>query len=194
MKTSLAFIIETLKKNAFIDKLKKLLIFYFVFLGSSLIPSHAANSGWYMGFNMGSAEVDTINESDLGYKFYGGYLGENFGAEMAFAGLGDGYTPDNLDVSGLSFEFIGRLPISSSFSLLGKFGIFWWTVENCDAGYYYYYYCPYGTYNDGSDLTYGLGLQYDLNDRVSIRGEWQDFQDVNGSDISLLSAGVIYTF
>ena len=194
MKTSLAFIIETLKKNVFIDKLKKLLIFYIVFLGSSLIPGHAANSGWYMGFNMGSAEVDTINESDLGYKFYGGYLGAHFGAEMAFAGLGDGYTPDNLDVSGLSFEFIGRLPISSSFSLLGKFGIFWWTVDNCDAGYYYYYYCPYGTYNDGSDLTYGLGLQYDLNDRVSIRGEWQDFQDVNGSDISLLSAGVIYTF
>jgi OOP family OmpA-OmpF porin len=146
-----------------------------------------------MGFNMGTAEVDTINESDLGYKFYGGYLGNNFGAEFSFTGLGDGYTPDNLDVSGLSFEFIGRLPIGSSFSLLGKFGIFWWTVENCDTGYYYYY-CPSGTYNDGSDLTYGLGLQYDLNDRVSIRGEWQDFQDVNGSDISLLSAGLIYTF
>jgi hypothetical protein len=157
--------------------------------------AYAENAGWYMGFNMGSAEVETINESDLGYKFYGGYLGENFGAEMAFVGLGDGYTPENLDVSGLSFEFMGRLPLGSSFSLLGKFGIFWWTVDNCDPGYYYYYYyCPYGTYIDGSDLTYGLGLQYDLNDRVSIRGEWEEYKDVNDSDISLLSAGLIYTF
>ena len=155
--------------------------------------SYAVNTGWYMGFNMGSAEVDVINESDLGYKFYGGYLGENFGAEMGFAGLGDGYTPDNLDIYGLSFDFIGRLPLSASFSVLGKFGLFWWTVENCDYGYYYYY-CPPGSYDDGSDLTYGLGLQYDVNDRVSIRGEWEEFKDISGSDVSLLSAGLIYTF
>jgi len=37
-------------------------------------------------------------------------------------------------------------------------------------------------------------LQYDLNDRVSIRGEWEEYKDVNDSDISLLSAGLIYTF
>ena len=171
----------------------KSLIIAAVCLLFSTLPVHAVNSGWYMGFNMGSAEVDVINESDLGYKFYGGYLTDNFGAEMAFIGLGDGYTSDNLDVSGLSFEFIGRLPLGSAFSLLGKFGLFWWTVENCDTGYYWYY-CPEGTYNDGSDLTYGLGLQYDVNDRISIRGEWQEFEDVNNSDISLLSAGILYTF
>jgi len=193
MKTSRGSIIGVFRRNLLVKKLAKSIFISFIFLLTSIAPVHAANSGWFMGFNMGSAEVDTINESDLGYKFYGGYLGENFGAEMAFAGLGDGYTPDNLDVSGLSFEFIGRLPVSSSFSVLGKFGIFWWTVENCDTGYYYYY-CPYGIYDDGTDLTYGLGLQYDLNDRVSIRGEWQEFEDVSGSDISLLSAGLIYTF
>ena len=176
------------------NTLAKSLIIAFVCFLTFTLPAHAVNSGWYLGFNMGSAEVDVINESDMGYKFYGGYLGENFGAEIAFVGLGDDYTPENLDVSGLSFEFMGRLPLGSSFSLLGKFGIFWWTVDNCDPGYYYYYYCDEGTYIDGSDLTYGLGLQYDLNDRVSIRGEWEEYKDVNGSDISLLSAGLIYTF
>jgi OOP family OmpA-OmpF porin len=193
MKTSGIFIIGLLGGNLVVNKLVKSIFLSFIFLLTFIAPLHAVNSGWYMGFNMGSAEVDTINESDLGYKFYGGYLGENFGAEFAYAGLGDGYTSDNLDVYGLSFELIGRLPVSSSFSLLGKFGIFWWTVENCDTGYYYYY-CHYGIYDDGSDLTYGLGLQYDLNDRVSIRGEWQEFEDVSGSDISLLSAGILYTF
>lgn len=193
MKTSAEFTIGILQGSLVVNKILITIIISFIYLLPSIAPVHAVNSGWYMGFNMGSAEVDTINESDLGYKFYGGYLGENFGAEMAFVGLGDGYTPDNLDVSGLSFEFIGRLPVSSSFSLLGKFGIFWWTVENCDTGYYYYY-CPYGTYNDGSDLTYGLGLQYDFNNRISIRGEWEEFNDVSGSDISLLSAGILYTF
>lgn len=181
-------------KNLAMNKVLTSIVICIIFFLPSLSSVHAVNSGWYAGFNMGSAEVDTINESDLGYKFYGGYLGENFGAEFSFAGLGDGYTPDDLDVSGVSFEFIGRLPIGSSFSLLGKFGLFWWTVENCDTGYYYYYYCPSGTYDDGSDLTYGLGLQYDLNEHVSVRGEWQEFMDVSGSDVSLLSAGLLYTF
>jgi len=152
----------------------------------------AANSGWYLGFNMGHAEVDAINESDLGYKFYGGYLGRNFGAELGLIGLGDGYTADNVDIYGMSMEFIGRLPLGESFSLLGKFGMFWWTVENCYDSYYYY--CVDGTYDDGSDLTYGVGLQYDMTHQLSIRAEWQQFEDVSASDVSLLSAGILYMF
>ncbi|HEY5603311.1 MAG TPA: outer membrane beta-barrel protein [Gammaproteobacteria bacterium] len=153
----------------------------------------AANEGWYGGFNMGSAEVEVIDESDLGYKFYGGYLSKFFGAELGFYGLGDGYTVDNVDVYGMSFEFVGRVPVSAKFSLLGRFGLFWWTVENCyDA--YYYYYCEGGTYDDGDDLTYGVGVEFDVTDHVSIRGEWQEFTDVSGSDVSLLSAGIVYTF
>lgn len=153
----------------------------------------AVNAGWYLGFNMGNAEVDAINESDLGYKFYGGYLGQNFGAELGLIGLGDGYTADNVDIYGMSFEFVGRLPVSESFSLLGTFGIFWWTVENCYDTYYYYY-CIDGTYDDGSDLTYGVGLQYDITHQLSLRAEWQEFEDVSRSDVSLLSAGLLFTF
>lgn len=156
-------------------------------------PVHAVNTGWYAGFSIGSAEVDAINESDMGYKFTGGYLENNFGAEMSLVGLGDGYTAENVDVYGLSMEFIGRVPLSPSFSLLGKLGIFWWTVENCYSGYYYYY-CPTGTYDDGSDLTYGLGMQLDMNNRFSFRAEWQNFEDISGSDVSLVSAGFIYSF
>jgi OOP family OmpA-OmpF porin len=153
----------------------------------------AANEGWYGGVNMGSAEVEVINESDLGYKFYGGYLTKHIGAELGIVGLGDGYTPADVDIYGVSLEFVGRVPVSAYFSLLGKFGLFWWTVENCYSGYYYYD-CVGGVYDDGSDLTYGVGVEFDVTDHVTIRGEWQEFLDVSDSDVSLISAGVIYTF
>ncbi|MCI0506295.1 MAG: outer membrane beta-barrel protein, partial [Gammaproteobacteria bacterium] len=149
--------------------------------------ARAANEGWYGGFNLGSAEVEVINESDLGYKFYGGYLSKYLGAELGVIGLGDGYTAADVDVYGVSFEFVGRVPVSTSFSLLGTFGLFWWTVENCYSGYYYYD-CMGGIYDDGSDLTYGLGVEFDVTNHVSIRAQWQEFMDVSDSDVSLISA------
>jgi len=163
-----------------------------LFLGSNSL-AYAVNEGWDAGFNMGSAEVENINESDLGYKLYGGYLTRYFGAEMSFAGLGDGYTPEQVDIYGMSLEFVGRLPVNDNFSLLAKFGIFWWTVDNCYFGYYYYD-CTGGYYDDGSDLTYGVGMQYDMTKNVSLRAEYQEYSDVSGSDVSLINAGVLYTF
>lgn len=155
--------------------------------------AHAENTGWYLGFNMGSADVKLIDESDLGYKFYGGYMLQNFGFELAFVGLGDGYTVDNVDIYGMSMQFIGRLPLGTSVSLLGKVGLFWWTVSNCYYGYYYYD-CYGGVYDDGSDLTYGVGMQFDLSRNLSLRAEYEEFVDVSRSDVSLLSLGVIFRF
>ena len=153
----------------------------------------ADNSGWYLGFSMGNAEVETINESDLGYKFYGGYQVQNIGVEFAFVGLGDGYTSEKVDIYGMSVEFIGSIPLGTSFSLLGKFGLFWWTVDNCYIGYYYYD-CTGGYYDDGADLTYGVGVQFEINRSFSLRAEWEEFRDVSDSDVSLISAGIVYRF
>ena len=166
-------------------------LLFILCLFSSQSTAFAVTEGWYAGFNLGSADVKEINESDLGYKFYGGYLSKYIGGEMTLVGLGDNYTIDNVDIYGMTLEFVGRVPVSDNFSLLGRFGIFWWTVSNC---YYGYYFGVCSQYDDGSDLTYGVGIQYDLNANISLRAEWQQYDDVSGSDVEFISGGLMYTF
>ena len=144
--------------------------------------AHAAPPVGYIGFSLGSADDDVLSESDTGYKFFGGYtVNNNLGFEIAYVDLGQ-YVDGFLDQYGVAFEAVGYLPLSSNLDLMGKVGMFAWTVDDS-------YYIDYGT-----DLTYGLGVQYDLNNRVYVRGEWEQFTDVSGGDVSLLSAGLVYTF
>ena len=144
--------------------------------------THAAPPVGYIGFSLGSANDDVLSESDTGYKFYGGYtVNNNLGFEIAFVDLGQ-YVGRSLDQYGVAFEAVGYIPLSNNLDLMGKVGLFAWTVEDR-------YYIDYGT-----DLTYGLGVQYDLNNRVYVRGEWEQFTDVSGGDVSLLSAGLVYKF
>ena len=145
---------------------------------------HAAPPVGYIGFSIGSADDDVLSESDTGFKFFGGYtLNNNIGFEIAFVDLGQ-YVDGMLDQYGVAFEVVGYLPLSSNLDLMAKVGMFAWTV---DVDTYY-------AYDDGTDLTYGLGVQYDLNNRLFVRGEWEQFSDVAGGDVSLLSAGLVYAF
>jgi OOP family OmpA-OmpF porin len=148
--------------------------------------AEAAPPGGYIGFSLGSADVKEIDESDSAYKLFGGWTAnEYFGLEVAFVDLGSYPTFFGMaDAYGVAFDVVGYLPLGNNFNLMGKLGIFSWTV---DVDFL-------NATDDGTDLTYGLGVQYDFNNRFSIRGEWEEFTDVSGSDISLLSAGVLYTF
>ena len=160
------------------------LILVLVFVGGQL--AHAANPGGYIGFSLGSADAKEIDESDSAYKLFGGWTANQYlGLEAALVDLGSYPTIfGSADTSGVAFDVVGYLPLGSNFNLLGKIGLFAWNVDvdSINAS------------DDGTDLTYGLGVQYDFNNRFSIRGEWEEFSDVSDSDISLLSAGVLYTF
>ena len=144
--------------------------------------AHAAPPVGYIGFSLGSADDDVLSESDTGYKFFGGYtVNNNLGFEIAYVDLGQ-YVDGLLEQYGVAFEVVGYLPLSSKLDLMGKVGMFAWTIDVLNAS------------DDGTDLTYGLGVQYDLNNRLYVRGEWEQFTDVSGGDVSLLSAGLLYTF
>lgn len=159
---------------------KLTLLFGLMFLGGQ--PAQAASPGGYVGFSLGSADDDVLSESDTGYKLFGGYTANQYlGVEIAFVDLGE-YENGLLEQYGVAFDVVGYLPVTNNFNVLGKLGMFAWTV---DVG-------PFS--NDGTDLTYGLGVQYDFTNRLSFRGEWEEFADISGGDVSLLSAGVIYTF
>ena len=167
--------------------MKKIIATFGLILGLALFGgqiAHAAPPIGYFGFSLGSADDDVLSESDTGYKFFGGYtVNNNLGFEIAYVDLGQ-YVDGLLEQYGVAFEVVGYLPVSSNLNLMGKIGMFAWTVD----------FAVLYARDDGTDLTYGLGVQYDLNNRLYVRGEWEQFLDVSGGDVSLLSAGLIYTF
>lgn len=144
----------------------------------------AAPLGGYIGFSLGSADVEEIDESDTAFKLLGGWIAnQNLGLEVAFIDLGS-YQSGLTDAYGVAFDVVGYLPLGNNFNIMGKLGMFAWTVD-VDI---------LNASDDGTDLTYGLGVQFDVTNRLSLRGEWEEFTDVSGSDISMLSAGMLYTF
>ena len=146
--------------------------------------THASPPSHYIGFSLGTVDDDVLSESDTGFKYYAGLtLNNNLGFEVSYVDLGQ-YIDGTLAQYGIAFQAVGYFPVSNSFNLIGKVGIFSWTVDV--DGFY--------AYDDGNDLTYGFGVQYDFDNRISIRGEWEQFSDVAGGDITLVSAGLLYAF
>lgn len=115
-----------------------------------------------------------------------------------------------LEIKGWNVAGIGILPISESFALFGKLGMFKWDLDykcktasgtaTCGS--------PANRSASGTDLSYGVGLSYTLTKQVGLRLEWERFKDVgdpnktrgtdNGktgqSDADLLSVGIQYKF
>jgi OOP family OmpA-OmpF porin len=144
----------------------------------------AATPGGYLGFSMGTSEVDTLNVDDTSFKLTAGYTAnQNLGIEIQVISFGEFFNGiGNVDVTGVSFDGVGYLPVSSQVSLFAKFGMISYTAEF------------YGLEDTGSELMYGLGGQFDVSSNLAIRAEYENYNDISGSDISMLSAGIIYTF
>lgn len=152
-------------------------------ISSAISPSaFAVNPGGYFGISGGTAEDDFFNEEDSGLKIFGGAnASETFGYEMAFVDLGS-YQGGIWEQYGLAFDLVGYVPIAEKFDIFGKVGLFLWTV---DVGF---------LTDSGTDLTYGFGVNFVLSDKVSVRAEWENFSDISGSDVSLVSAGLTFNF
>ena len=164
------------------NKTSLALLFGLLLFGSQ--AAQAAPPGGYIGFGLGSADIKEIDETDTAYKLVAGWTAnQNLGVEVAFIDLGT-YQSGLADAYGVVFDVVGYLPLGNNFNILGKLGMFAWTVD-VDM---------INASDDGTDLTYGLGVQYDFTNRLFLRGEWEEYFDVSGSDISLLSAGISYTF
>jgi hypothetical protein len=76
---------------------------------------------------------------------------------------------------------VGSFPIANRLSVFGKLGFAMTTVEAA------------GVDDDDTDLTFGVGLQYDLTPKFGIRGQWQRYQG-EGDDADVMSVGIIYRF
>lgn len=205
-------------------------------LGLPASATAGEEKGWYIGGGLGQSKSDvdeaqfdslsassstTSDEKDnSAWKLFGGYqFNRNWAVELAYVDLGkatakqtvvSGSVNVDFEANGWNIAGVGTLPLSQSFSLNGKLGVFRWDRDykctrasgttNCNT--------PANRSASGTDLSYGVGLGHALTKQTSLRLEWERFKDLgdenktrgtdNGktgqSDVDFLSIGIRYNF
>jgi OOP family OmpA-OmpF porin len=170
--------------------------------------AQAADTGWYLGGAFGQSSADcqvsggSCDDKDTAWKIFGGYqINRNFAVELGYANLGEisvsalGQT-FNLETTSWDLVGVGSFPLANQFSIYGKLGFHRSETEVGSAK------------DDGTGLTYGLGVRYDFSRNLGVLGEWQRYGKVSTpaatsgpvsitsgeGDIDLLSVGVVWKF
>jgi OOP family OmpA-OmpF porin len=144
-----------------------------------------APTGFYAG---GSVGMNDDNEST--WRLLGWYqLHRNFALELGYHDLGD-MTVGGQPTTATAWELVGLgiLPLNDRLSFYGKAGAYRAELKGS------------GLNDKHSDLTFGLGGQYDLGGNLGVRVEWQRYTDVGAgsvgqpNDADIISVGAIYRF
>jgi OOP family OmpA-OmpF porin len=164
-------------------------------------PALAQDTGFYGGLSFGqsSADVDCsglpqCDDSDTAWRILGGYrFNRNLAVELGYTDFGEVSAGDgganNVTAEATAFELVavGSLPLSNEFSVYGKIGMFRWDVDATGTGVFA------GSESDsGTDVTFGVGVQYDFTRQLGLRGEWQRYSA--DEDIDVISIGVVFRF
>lgn len=172
----------------------------------ALWPAVAANadSGFYVGGSVGTAatELDVedveFDEDDFAWKGFGGFNFDLAVVDLAVEGGYVNFGSPGANVSGLDIDI--DLDALTGFGLVGielgpigvfaKAGLVSWDAEATIDGI--------GSNDDsGTDPAYGVGARFSIGS-VELRAEYELFDiDVDGaesSDLSMLSAGLVWTF
>ncbi|MFQ5756980.1 MAG: porin family protein [Acidiferrobacterales bacterium] len=147
-----------------------------VFVSASMVPfASATDRRGYAGIGIGNADLDRGGfDDDTGFKIFGGYqFNKNFAVEGAYIDLGDFKSPTQLiSVDGFQAAASGIIPLAKQFRVFGKAGLF---------------------RNGGTDLTYGLGFEWER--KIGVRAEWERFDDVFGSSrVDMVSVSAVFSF
>lgn len=138
--------------------------------------AQSATTGFYIGAEVGQTSVD--DEDDIGFKLLGGYrFHPNIAAEV---GYGMMYDKSDIEVTALEFVAVGMFPVANQLSIIGKLGFANVEVDS-----------PFGS-EDKTEITWGLGVQYDVNRNLGVRALWQRYETDEAVDF--LAIGVTYKF
>lgn len=188
------------------------------------IPATAA--GFYLGASVGQTKADagscddfddgslvtcSIDDSDIGFKAYGGYrFNPHVAVEAGYADLGEASVTANSDGSGIyptgalegdikakGFLIQGMFGgnIHERVSLFATAGLFFSSVDmDVSAGGGAF---KFSESASDTETKFGVGADIAINDRFSLRGEWERYMDVGNEDtgegdVDLLSLGIRY--
>jgi OmpA-OmpF porin, OOP family len=130
----------------------------------------------YAGIEIGQADVD--NEDDIGFKIFGGYqFTRNIAAELGYGMLFD---KNDVEVTALELVAVGMFPIANQFSVIGKLGL-----ANVEAD------TPGGS-EDKTEITWGIGVQFDVSRNLGVRALWQRYETEESVD--WLTIGALWRF
>jgi hypothetical protein len=153
----------------------------------------------YVGGSIGRTDYEQDNcllfcdDRTWGGKlFTGGQVNQYFGVELGYVYLGEvDRNGGDIRAQGLNLSLVGHIPVSDQFKLFGKVGTIWgFTRTRAPAGQ------PSG-HEDSFRLSYGLGLQVDVNRNWAVRGDWDRYRfEYPGrkDDADLYSIGLVYKF
>lgn len=174
-----------------------------------VFPTAQAQQNAYIGVGFGQSDVDdsaadglitsgTVDGEDSGLKIFGGLeLNKNLSLEISYIDLGETtysgsffgtpVTNGKIEITGLNFGIVGMLPVNPSLSVLGRVGFFVWDADASDitGG------IPFSASDDGTDLSFGFGVNYNFTKQIGARAEWERF-DVAEVDADLLSLTLGY--
>lgn len=166
-------------------------------------PQVLARGPFYVGASAGKSDIDneivfpglitsgTADGKNTGYKIFGGYeFNQYFGVEVSLVDLGKvkysgtylglPVTGGKVDVVGVNGSAVGIVPVSESFSLFGKIGIFGWEASWSDVtgG------VPTKAQDNGADVSIGAGFTVNFTKNFGARLEWERFKAGGGEDYS----------
>jgi opacity protein-like surface antigen len=165
-------------------------------LASSMFASGAMADN-YFGVGVGSADLEGYDDSS--FKIFGGTRNANLGFEVAYHDFGSigetipGIASFTWETTGIEFSGVGYMPVSPTMDVFGKLGLLMWDVDVTLTDYTIPATATGST--DGNDLIYGVGLQFNTSNNLSLRVEYQaSTLDVEGEDIDLENWSVGATF
>ena len=162
-------------------------------LGALSFGAHAAEpTGFYAGGGVGQSMVDEsfADDEDTAYQVFGGYqFNPYFGLEAAYTDFGKVDLVGNvgkLEADTVSLVAVGTLPFTANVSGYAKAGFHSWDADVRAPGIG-------RASDDGTDPTYGLGLQYRFSDAFALRGEYSRFE-MDDVDVDLAQVQVRFDF
>jgi OmpA-OmpF porin, OOP family len=192
-------------------------IAFFALAAAVVAPPVSAQlnmSGVYLGASLGQSKFNdacqgsvpagfrvSCDDTDTAWKIFGGYqFTPHIAAEIGYTNLGSAQatatgfgiqSTASVEATALDIVAVGSWPVSQAFSLYGKLGVYHGDVSvsgGATGGR------ALSGGDSGSDVTFGLGARYDFNRNIAARAEWQRYNGFAGSDIDVLSLGVLYRF
>lgn len=180
-------------------------------------PAFAANEGAYVAVDLGQASFSNANGGPNGTTAFpnpgslrigGGYhFSQYVGVEAGYSIIGDstinstitgvGTATETLKTKSLNVAAVGTYPINDMFNVFGKLGLANTKID-------YTLTSNFGATGSASasktNLMFGLGGQYNINQHFGIRAQYEDFGKVQFAGtgpnvgVKVISVGGVYNF
>ena len=195
--------------------IRKKAVLFSVIITSLIFTSKVFSGDFYVGGSIGLSDSDaslsaicagatgSIDDTDTGWKLYGGYrINENIAIEGGYVDLGTNSASATLggtsitgsgDFTGLTLAGVVGTNVTQSVGIFAKAGLILWDMEASGSSGSTFL----AVDDDGTELTFGVGVNMRINSNVKARIEWERFKTKplgDDLDFNLLSGGIVIDF